>query len=290
MNNINTSDFFISEIKEIFTTLKITREDAKDLLDAALLMEKLFFVARREGFLALCGVIEYDDEFYSADDFSDIREKYDLKIIKPDTFEKHLSDMLDLVTNGTDIDYILDICSLNYYSFKMTNVEKIKYLLYLKCCLMIRAGESFYYYKLTINAILPQSIKAAYLKHSSQQEKAMEKHYHEVMEKNIEIICDVEKYPYSESHVNKCFRALSNADIQKLVNDVLVNELALALCGLPGELRKKFIMNTSLKKREDLVDKMMFYMSNEEISSKDAIDNVFSKLEKLEESGDVHIW
>lgn len=280
-------DLLFLELKEVYAGVVWSEAEIKQIANSALLMDSLSVLARKEGLLpleAVCAceryktVINYKEDTYA----EDMRRKYGLERIKPGSFEEHLAGLILLIVDGTEANDVYEIGLATYYSSNFTKVQKLRFLLYLYGTLQIQKATSSCVFERMLTSFLPEEACNMYLNVKEEQAKKRVQTEAEQLMERIEQACNPVKYPDKDNEIYHCFFELEDTEVQRLLREVDSYTLMLALKGMPGNVRRRFLSNLSNRLAGMILDDLETYGPITAEDTNLAAEKIFAILQKLQ--------
>ena len=166
--------------------------------------------------------------------------------------------LIILVVDGTEPGIIEEIGMNKYLSSNLTGVDGLIGLMYFRACLLIQAGYNAHLVEEYMKSLLPRVYIESLNKRDMNNALSKEENKESEDEKILLEWC-TDKKEISESDysiVNQTARALlmlSDRDLQRLLRDTSPSNLAVAMKGLPGKVRKQVFDNLSTNSKVNLV-------------------------------------
>lgn len=154
-------DFFMEELKAVHQGLVLEKEQLDKLREYAELLQRMSYFVRREGLLALDALGE--PKGWDAPTLVDWFDKYDVKALDVNSFEKYLIHLIKLVVDGTEPAIIKRIAGKLYVSSSFDTYEKLLYLIFVEGALSIQGGDNSFITGELLRAMLPACARAGYV-------------------------------------------------------------------------------------------------------------------------------
>lgn len=230
-------DLIFQELRECNRTIsqidgmEERKRSTEILTDVVRTMYDLAMVARKEGLLALEEAAYGFENLYNG---------------------KYLKAMILLIVDGTSPDLVEEISTARYFAANLSGYEALHYLTMMFGSLAIQAGENPRVIEEKLLALLPTEVEAAYRDkqevqdsinirtESNDNEAHLEKYY----KGGIAVTPDNEYY-FQIKVLDYAITSLDDRSVQRLLRDVDNCDLTLAMKGLSGEARRRFLNNLS---------------------------------------------
>ena len=276
-------DLFFSEIAKVSDVIVNNRSEEGDtlLLKGVAQMIELSNTARKEGLLAL------EDEVGGFG--PTIAEGMD----------GYLQQLIMLVVDGTDPEVVERIALTRYFSSGLKGYEAMLYLIYMDGTLLLQKGVNPRVVEEEISSMLPGDLYK--LRRDELHEKKAK--YEEGKKKithNKELLDNFfsERAPYSPEDRGYYMMSLfdyvitttDDKAIQRLLREIEVNTLEIAMKHMSGPARKKFYVNLSQNLADMVVDDLEFVGPVRLVDALDATDKIFQAYLKLVSSGEITVY
>ena len=229
----------------------ITKDQPKQVIDAAKNIMRLADVARKEGLLALENMVET------------LRSDY-------------LRQLIILVVDGTFPDMITEIATNLYWTNAPVGVNAMVDYIYLRGMLGIQNGEN-----LAILNKLLMSLMPAELLHQNEEVQNLF-NIHPSFQNDSGIWESIHNLENIISHLpNRC--------IQRLLRELDHQSLAICIYVLQQEVRKKLLDNLSAGLAHSIVDEVVFCVSISEKDVASSILKVLDTIQFLMETGEIMV-
>lgn len=230
-------DIIFQELRECNRTISqinVMEERKKSteiLTDVVETMYKLSMIARKEGLLALEEAAYGFENLYNG---------------------KYLKTMILLIVDGTSPDLVEEICTARYFAANLLGYEALHYLIMMFGSLAIQAGENPRVIEEKLLALLPSEVETAYRDKQEVQDSTnvrtecndSEAHLEKYYKGGIAVTSDNEYY-FQIKVLDYAISSLDDRGVQRLLRDVDNCDLTLAMKGLSGEARHRFLDNLS---------------------------------------------
>ena len=165
---------------------------------------------------------------------------------------KYLEWMTLLITDGTNPDLVEELCLTRYFAAGLEEYDALQYLMMMCGALGIQAGENSRIIEEKLIILVPEDVEKLYRKKQEEKRIAAENEYSDssVLEKYYEgdIAASQDDPHYIQLKiVDYVISILDDLATQRLLRDVDNLDLALALKGLSGKIRKQIFMNLSTR-------------------------------------------
>lgn len=268
-------DLFFKELKDNYITMrnnKSTNDKAgrNSLLEVVNRLVELSRLARNEGLLAL------EEETMKEPNIPG---------------EEYLYQMLTLIVDGTDPMLVEEICSYRYFADGLEGYAAIRYMMMLAGCLAIQAGDNPICIEYVLLAMLPSDLSLQY-RQQKEKEKTEQKEltYGERIAKlcaKSTGISSEDKGYHTIKITDYAVANLSDAALQRALQDVDTADLAVAMKGFGVGARKNVFMNLSERFGLMLADDMEFMGPVRIKDIENACTKIFFTIMKLLECGEI---
>lgn len=243
-------ELFYKDLQQICSNIEASDKQKKAVIDAAFTVIKTADMARNEGILMLDMLTGEDDEYFDERDFSEFSEKWNLHRFDRNGFERYFVELLELVTDGVEPDYIEEYGCRTYCSSNFADVEKLIYMIYLDGALSIDKGIDSRFMKKMICALIPASMVPEFNEAFSTDDGRTADRVRKSQLEKIERLCNGNEAVDEHDHsvVGQCsltIMSLSDAGIQRLLRETDNYSLLIAMKGMCGAVRKRIFDNMS---------------------------------------------
>ena len=270
-------DIFFQELRECNKNIKILEDDIERkqgyelLCKTVEIMCELTSIARHEGLLALEEAALELGEFHNKD---------------------YLNSIILLIVDGTDPKLVEELGTAKYFATGVSGFDALQYLIMLSGSLAIQAGENPRVIEEKLLSLVPDEVVRLY--EQKQEEYANTEQKMEgdsrVLEKYYKGDIAVEpgdEYYFQLKIIDYALKSLDDRSTQRLLRDIENSDLALALMGLSGTVRKHIFSNLSLRLAV-MIAKDMEFMKNVELRDvADASFKIFNVMLRLIDSAEI---
>lgn len=156
-------------------------------------------------------------------------------------------EQITLVVDGTEPELVLNMGANRCVSCNLPSYEGLINLMYVHGSLMIQAGNTLFIIEQMLKSMMPKSILIELKKRES--EKVLSKELKEA-EDRVEALCKDDKEIDDKDHsvvaeTAKTLILLSDRDIQRLLREIEISSLEVAMKGMPGKARARIFDNMS---------------------------------------------
>lgn len=261
----------VKELEHVWNNEK--NEEGKGcLVDALLKIAELSNVARKEGLLAL------ESMAFRLEDAMGYQ---------------YLKMMITLVVDGMEPEIIEEMCTAKYFATGLEAYEALQYMIFMYGTLSIQQGENPYIIEQKMLTLVSESITELYhrklveVEREKQQPKeadlsVMEKYY----------IGDVAVEYGDEAYflvkvIDYIIKTIDDRSIQRVLRDVDNNDVAIMMCGVSGDARKRIFSNMSERLGIMIAQNMDFMGPIKVKDVSDATNKVFSIITRLISYGEI---
>lgn len=249
-----------------------SEEGYEKVIEAVNFLLQLSKMARNEGLLAL----EEAAEGLNKDD---------------DTL-RFLHDLIILIVDGTEPDCIREMGLMKCCVYDLPAYDGWIMLMYLQGTLMIQAGSNTRLITEYVKAMMPKNILTVYEAYEAQLEKHAPNLY-EVDQSDIEAICATEEELDEEDYslLNQSglqLLELTDKNMQILLEKVKWGDLAIALKGMPGQVRTHVFNNLSQDKKLELAGYMKYLGPVRMKDVEDSCSAIMQELVRLVDIGEIN--
>ncbi len=276
---MKNSMIFLSEYR---TNMKQVRDEmlmlgnkeiGHKIVEAVLELINLAETAKREGLLALEGVIEKD-------------------VINTLVIGEELRWMILLVTDGTDSEYLEEIMLKRYFSRGYAGLEGALYLLYADVCLEIQAGVSPKLIDESIRALVPREVEndveMLLVNRDVRAKSEAESGWEELFDREEQVTVD--SAVYEDVHLlEKCLLNMKDRDVQSFLRDIYTPQIAVAMKVLNGDAIRRIYDNLGSYVRSEIYKKYTNYMDLKEKDIAAVVQELVRTMQRLEDGGEIHI-
>lgn len=165
-----------------------------------------------------------------------------------------------LIVTGMDIEIVEDISMKRYFARNYTGLEGVLYLVYLDGALNIYAGVPSYIFRQSVVSLMPEQVNEEMDRMLEKEKKVKAKTAEDrwsALFKSTLKTGDNPEY-YIIRLLDHCLAAINDNDMQRLLQDVDNQDMAVAMKLLGGEAYQKIHDNISIRLRTMLIDDLEY--------------------------------
>lgn len=207
---------------------------------------------------------------------------------------KYLKSMVMLIVDGTDPELVEELGTARYFAANVIGYDALQYLVMLFGSLAIQAGENPRIIEEKLLSLIPEEASQIYRK---KQEKTRESKPSPSAELDVDILEQYynggiaatpgDAFYFQIKVADYTIKSLDDRSIQRVLRDVDNCDLALAMKGLSGEVRRRLFNNLSRRLAVMIAEDMEFMGPVRMKDVSVAVIKIFNIIIKLISRGEV---